>query len=264
MELLRRAYDAVREAGWSLVNADCVLVGEEPRIAEHRDAMRRRLSEALGGGEVNVRATTTDHLGFTGPRRGARGAGGRPALTVMEIVRYADRPDLRELRRDALNTFPEFMNHNAMGWRYWGRLYDEFPAFQLALVDGGVLVGEVHALRVPLDGDELPAGWDEAFERGMEGGGGNHLSLLAISVDPARRGEGVASRLLDAARRAAGAGGLESVIAPVRPTLKERYPLIPIERYIDVAPRRRHALRPVAPRPRTRAAAGSWRRRRGR
>jgi len=150
----------------------------------------------------------------------------------MEIVRYADRPDLRELRRDALNTFPEFMNHNAMGWRYWGRLYDEFPAFQLALVDGGVLVGEVHALSVPLDGDELPAGWDEAFERGMEGGGGNHLSLLAISVDPARRGEGVASRLLDAARRAAGDGALESVIAPVRPTLKERYPLTPIERYM--------------------------------
>jgi len=150
----------------------------------------------------------------------------------MAIVRYADRPDLRELRRDALNTFPEFMNHNAMGWRYWGRLYDEFPAFQLALVDGGVLVGEVHALSVPLDGDELPAGWDEAFERGMEGGGGNHLSLLAISVDPARRGEGVASRLLDAARRAAGDGALESVIAPVRPTLKERYPLTPIERYM--------------------------------
>jgi len=70
VELLRRAYAAVREAGWSLVNADCVLVGEEPRIAEHRDTMRRRLSEALGGGEVNVRATTTDHLGFTGRGEG--------------------------------------------------------------------------------------------------------------------------------------------------------------------------------------------------
>jgi len=70
VELLRRAYAAVRDAGWSLVNADCVLVGEEPRIAEHRDTMRRRLSEALGGGEVNIRATTTDHLGFTGRGEG--------------------------------------------------------------------------------------------------------------------------------------------------------------------------------------------------
>ena len=70
VELLRRAYAAVREAGWSLVNADCVLVGEEPRIASHRAEMRSRLSEALGGGEVNVRATTTDGLGFAGRGEG--------------------------------------------------------------------------------------------------------------------------------------------------------------------------------------------------
>ena len=64
--LLREAYRQVRDAGYRLVNADCVLVGEEPRIAGRRDEMRRRLSEALDGGEVNVRATTTDRLGFTG------------------------------------------------------------------------------------------------------------------------------------------------------------------------------------------------------
>jgi 2-C-methyl-D-erythritol 2,4-cyclodiphosphate synthase len=60
----------VVEAGWELVNADCVLVGEEPRIAPHRDQMRRRLSQAVGGGEVNVRATTTDRLGITGRGEG--------------------------------------------------------------------------------------------------------------------------------------------------------------------------------------------------
>jgi len=70
IDLLRAAYARVREAGWQLVNADCVLVGEEPRIAEHRERMRERLSEAVGGGEVNVRATTTDHLGFTGRGEG--------------------------------------------------------------------------------------------------------------------------------------------------------------------------------------------------
>jgi 2-C-methyl-D-erythritol 2,4-cyclodiphosphate synthase len=68
--LLREAYRRVRDAGWRLVNADCVLVGEEPRIAPHREEMRRRLSEALDGGEVNVRATTTDRLGFTGRGEG--------------------------------------------------------------------------------------------------------------------------------------------------------------------------------------------------
>ena len=70
LDLLRDAYAQVRKAGWTLVNADCVLVGEEPRIASHREEMRRRLQEAIGEGEVNVRATTTDHLGFTGRREG--------------------------------------------------------------------------------------------------------------------------------------------------------------------------------------------------
>ena len=60
----------MQEAGWTLVNADCVLVGEEPKIAHHRAQMRERLSEAVGGADVNVRATTTDHLGFTGRGEG--------------------------------------------------------------------------------------------------------------------------------------------------------------------------------------------------
>jgi 2-C-methyl-D-erythritol 2,4-cyclodiphosphate synthase len=70
LSLLTRAYSQVREAGWRLVNADCVLVGEEPRIAPHREEMRRRLEGAIGEGEVNVRATTTDGLGFAGRGEG--------------------------------------------------------------------------------------------------------------------------------------------------------------------------------------------------
>jgi 2-C-methyl-D-erythritol 2,4-cyclodiphosphate synthase len=70
LDLLAEAYSRVRAAGWRLVNADCVLVGEEPRIAAHRDEMRRRLAAAIGEGEVNVRATTTDRLGFTGRGEG--------------------------------------------------------------------------------------------------------------------------------------------------------------------------------------------------
>ena len=68
--LLAEAYEKVRAAGWRLVNADCVLIGEEPHIAPHREEMCRRLVEAVGDGEVNVRATTTDRLGFTGRAEG--------------------------------------------------------------------------------------------------------------------------------------------------------------------------------------------------
>lgn len=69
---LERAAAAVRAEGWELVNADCVLVGERPRIASLRDGMEARLAAALGveAGRVSVRATTTDGLGFTGRGEG--------------------------------------------------------------------------------------------------------------------------------------------------------------------------------------------------
>jgi 2-C-methyl-D-erythritol 2,4-cyclodiphosphate synthase len=62
----------VREAGFELVNADCVLVGERPRVADRRAEMEKRLAGALGvePGRVSVRATTTDGLGFTGRGEG--------------------------------------------------------------------------------------------------------------------------------------------------------------------------------------------------
>ena len=72
LDLLRRVYDDAQEAGWELVNADCVLIGEEPRIAPVRDEVRERLSGVLGVGvdRITVRATTTDRLGFTGREEG--------------------------------------------------------------------------------------------------------------------------------------------------------------------------------------------------
>jgi 2-C-methyl-D-erythritol 2,4-cyclodiphosphate synthase len=69
---LERGMAAVREAGFELVNADCVLIGERPRIAPLRAEMEQRLAGALGveAGQVTVRATTTDGLGFTGRGEG--------------------------------------------------------------------------------------------------------------------------------------------------------------------------------------------------
>jgi 2-C-methyl-D-erythritol 2,4-cyclodiphosphate synthase len=72
LELLAEAYRQVQAAGFGLVNADCILIGEEPRIAARREEMRERLAGALdvARDEVNVRATTTDRLGFTGRGEG--------------------------------------------------------------------------------------------------------------------------------------------------------------------------------------------------
>jgi 2-C-methyl-D-erythritol 2,4-cyclodiphosphate synthase len=84
VRLLADASARVREAGWELVNADCVLIGEEPRIAPLREQMRASLSEAMGVGpeRVNVRATTTDRLGFTGRGEGL-------AAQAVALVRRA-------------------------------------------------------------------------------------------------------------------------------------------------------------------------------
>ncbi|MGD0167229.1 MAG: 2-C-methyl-D-erythritol 2,4-cyclodiphosphate synthase [Gaiellaceae bacterium] len=72
LDLLTRAYGEVRSGGWMLVNADCILVGEEPRIASYRLEMQRRLAAALAveSDRVSVRATTTDGLGFPGRGEG--------------------------------------------------------------------------------------------------------------------------------------------------------------------------------------------------
>ena len=72
LELLAEAWERVQAHGWQLANADVVLVGEEPRLAPHRDEMRRRLAGALHVDSelVAVRATTTDGLGFPGRGEG--------------------------------------------------------------------------------------------------------------------------------------------------------------------------------------------------
>jgi 2-C-methyl-D-erythritol 2,4-cyclodiphosphate synthase len=72
LDLLTEAWNRIQALGWKLANADVVLIGEEPRLAPHRNEMRGRLAEALGVEPelVAVRATTTDGLGFAGRREG--------------------------------------------------------------------------------------------------------------------------------------------------------------------------------------------------
>jgi 2-C-methyl-D-erythritol 2,4-cyclodiphosphate synthase len=69
LELLRDVVEQVRAAGYAVVNADCVLIGEEPRIAPRREEIARVLGDVVGA-PVSVRATTTDKLGFTGRGEG--------------------------------------------------------------------------------------------------------------------------------------------------------------------------------------------------
>lgn len=69
--LLREVRGLVEE-GWAIANVDAVVICEQPKIREHRDAMRKNLSEALGTetSRMSVRGTTSERLGFTGRGEG--------------------------------------------------------------------------------------------------------------------------------------------------------------------------------------------------
>jgi 2-C-methyl-D-erythritol 2,4-cyclodiphosphate synthase len=70
--LLVSVMETLRARGWHVVNADVCLIGERPKLAPHREAMRARIAPLLGVDpeELNIKATTTEKLGFTGRGEG--------------------------------------------------------------------------------------------------------------------------------------------------------------------------------------------------
>jgi 2-C-methyl-D-erythritol 2,4-cyclodiphosphate synthase len=71
-ELLRRVYAAVQTHGLTLANADMTVIAQAPRLAAYIDAMRSAIAADLqvDSGRISVKATTTEHLGFTGRGEG--------------------------------------------------------------------------------------------------------------------------------------------------------------------------------------------------
>ena len=72
VQLLQRVMADLQARGWRVVNADVCLIGERPRLAPHREAMRERIAPILGitPEELNIKATTTEGLGVTGRGEG--------------------------------------------------------------------------------------------------------------------------------------------------------------------------------------------------
>lgn len=72
LELLDRVMEMVRDRGYRLVNADCVIIAQEPRLSPYVEEMREKLSAAMGvsARDVGIKATTTEGMGFTGRGEG--------------------------------------------------------------------------------------------------------------------------------------------------------------------------------------------------
>ena len=72
MLLLRKVGERLAAAGWKPGNIDATVIAQVPRMAPHIETMRKNIADALGigMGQVNVKATTEEHLGFTGAKEG--------------------------------------------------------------------------------------------------------------------------------------------------------------------------------------------------
>ncbi|MBS0581722.1 MAG: 2-C-methyl-D-erythritol 2,4-cyclodiphosphate synthase [Proteobacteria bacterium] len=79
---LRRCAELMREHGYTLGNADITIVCERPKVAQHAQAMREHLAVDLGAGagQIGIKATTSEKLGFTGRGEGIA------ALAVVLLV----------------------------------------------------------------------------------------------------------------------------------------------------------------------------------
>jgi 2-C-methyl-D-erythritol 2,4-cyclodiphosphate synthase len=72
LDLLGRAYEVVRSHGHAVINIDCTVVAEAPRLGPHLQSMRQAIASALALDvpQVSVKATTSDGMGFTGRGEG--------------------------------------------------------------------------------------------------------------------------------------------------------------------------------------------------
>jgi GNAT superfamily N-acetyltransferase len=155
--------------------------------------------------------------------------------TSVRIATVAERPDLLERGTERTSdTLPEYNSHGDILNHYWPRLSEEQPEFQFHLIDEhDEILARARSVPVRWDGtiDDLPTGIDGAIARGFDESGANVLCALVIMIPHDLQGRGLSARAVEAMFELARRHGLDSLIAPVRPSWKERYPLVPIERY---------------------------------
>jgi GNAT superfamily N-acetyltransferase len=154
----------------------------------------------------------------------------------VRVFTYAERPDLAARTGEIEDTLPELTGHGEVLLRHWAKLRTELPQLQLVLWDEehDRVVG--HARTLPArEAEGLPGGIDDMLETWFGEGGPPEpdvLSAMVAVVDRNRQGRGLSRLLIESMRDLAAREGYASLIAPVRPTWKERYPLTPMERFV--------------------------------
>ncbi|MYS17874.1 hypothetical protein [Streptomyces sp. SID4982] len=157
---------------------------------------------------------------------------------ITELFDAREWPDeqLEELFSEG---FPEFITADRVAKQYIGRVREWFTELNLMMVDErGVPVAAGWGIPIRWDGkaETLPSGYTDATIRAVEnreqGIEPDTLVICGAVVTPSLKGRGLAGETLTALRRLAVEQSWPRVIAPVRPTLKSRYPLAPIESFM--------------------------------
>lgn len=161
---------------------------------------------------------------------------------TFQITNIQQRPDLLGQATTLLsNIWPKFLQEDQIAYEYWARLYTDFPTYQILLLDtDGTLVSVGNSLPLAWNNsdEELPeGGWRWALAQGFLDLEANLTSqtqcALSITLNPNYLGQGVSSIVVKAMKEVGVANQLKQIIAPVRPNLKSRYPLIPMKEYIQ-------------------------------
>ncbi len=150
----------------------------------------------------------------------------------LALVTHAEHP---KLRGTMPSLWPEFLGHDPVVQSFWPSLYELYPDFQLWVVDRDArprrTVGYACSVPVKWGGRPSSRGVDWALTDGVQGAP-TALCTIVAGVVPEYRGSGVSAAILNRLGAVAHGHGLDALVAPVRPTWKDRYPLVPLERYI--------------------------------
>ena len=158
----------------------------------------------------------------------------------LEAVTAAERPDLWErARQEDLfdDVWPEYNVHGNNTPAYFGALFPRYAEFQALYLDRRCdrIIARGRTIPFTWDGtlDDLPPGIDALGLRAIaEDGPPTALSALAAEIDKTYQGSGLSGLVIVTMAELARAHGLPNLVAPVRPSWKDRYPITPIDRYV--------------------------------
>ena len=135
--------------------------------------------------------------------------------------------------------WPTFMFNDPVADACWGHLEEDFPDFQFVLRDmdaDGTIAAVGHTIPFQWEGELPDDGWDGVFAKAIDdlktGRTPNQITALEAVIAPEYQGKGFSRVVINQMRHIAQEHGFATLVAPVRPSWKARYPLTPIEHYV--------------------------------